>query len=286
MDENYTLEEIEEIEKSAIKFKKGNFFRLPCILRGNKVASRNPESQVENYSTITDCFPLSSGKWIFLVYAYPLSIIHRLLDGLAKWATEKYCIKSLTPKKWQQAFIKNSFIPIINIQMPNVIAMPYVDNENLFDVLSDRIPKYHFEEKRGMIKKACLVINEMHGRNIMWGELIAPNMIYTSHGEIIICDTETQYYRGNIIEQKSSDWLDFICSTCGAMVKAYGEIVVAPIIEDIVWRIKNRKVANHLKIRCQKKRTWLHRLFSAYTAERLACPPKLYDNIKRIIAAS
>lgn len=277
--EKYTKQELKEIRKRAETFKRRNLLRLPCIIRGNKVASRNPDSKIRNYSTITECFPLSTGKWVYLVYAYPLSIIHRLLDGLAKWATEKYCIKALTPKKWSEAFTKNSFIPIIPVNIPNAVAMPYIENENLFDILAGRVGNYTFLEKESMIKEAVKIINKMHAKDTVWGELIVHNIIRSQEGEIIICDTETVYYRGSLTERKASDYLDFICSAGGSISKLHAE-KIDYLVQIILEQIQDDSVRQDLKERCRKKRTWLHRLFFIYTMARLACPPKLYDRIK------
>lgn len=246
------------------------------------MANRNPDSKVRNMSTITTCFPLSSGKWVYLVYAYPLSIIHRVLDGLAKWATEKYCIKAVSLKKWKEAFVKNSFIPIIPVNIKNVVAMPYIENGNFFDILTGKIGNYSFVEKERMIKMAVEIINEMHSRNVVWGELIVHNIIRSQDGKIIICDTETVYYRGSLTEQKVSDWLDFICSTCGSMVRLYPE-KVSYLIRLIMDQIQDGFVKQCLKERCSKKRTLLHKLFFVYTLERLKCSPWLYERVKKEI---
>ena len=277
--EEYTVEELGEIRKIARRFKRRNLFRLPCVLWGNRVSSRDPDSKVSNYSTITGCFQLSKGRWIYLVYAYPSSIIHRLLDGIAKRVTEKHCIKALSPRKWQEAFIRGSFIPIIPVDIQDVVAMPYIENRNLFDILTGRIGNYTFPEKEVMIREAVRIINEIHARDIVWGELIAQNMIRTEKGEIILCDPETGYYRGTLVEQKASDWLDFICSVCGSISKLHPE-EIDRLVQDILERIQDIVVKQCLKAICEKKRTLSHRFFFLYTWKRLACPPKLYDRIK------
>jgi len=277
----YTERELDEIKRRAKEFKRRNLLRTPCLFRGNKVASRNPDSKIRNYSTITTCFSLSTGKWVYLVYAYPLSVAHRLLDGFMKWATEKYCIKVVSPKKWKEAFEKNSFIPIIPVDVKNVVAMPYIENENLFDILAGRVGDYSFSEKETMILEAVRVITEMHSRNVVWGELIVNNMIRAQgkNGEIMLCDTETVYYRGLFMEQKASDWLDFICSVCGSVSKLHPK-EIGCLIKTILSQIQDDGVRQCLKERCGKKRTWLHRLFFLYTMARLACPTGLYDQIK------
>lgn len=280
--ERYTEGELKEIRRNAIWFKIKNFWRLPGFIRGRKVASRNPDSKVRNYSTVTACFPLSTGKWVYLVYAHPLSIIHRIFDGLAKCATEKYCVKTLSFRRWKESFSKNSFIPIIPIDIPNVVAMPYVENENLFDILTGKVGKYSFSEKEEMIKKAVGVINDMHAKDVVWGELIVHNMIRSQSGEIILCDTETVYYRGSLVEQKASDWLDFICSVVGSIAKLHPE-KVDYLVKGLVSQVRDELVRLCLKERCAKNRTWLHQLFFFYTWGRLVCPPKLYDYIKREI---
>ena len=61
-EQRYTEKELKEIEARARLFKKRNLFRLPCIIKGNKVASRNPNSKIRNFSTITECFSLSTAK--------------------------------------------------------------------------------------------------------------------------------------------------------------------------------------------------------------------------------
>lgn len=281
----YTAEELREITERAKSFKRKNLFRLPCILRGNKVASRNPESQIRNFSTITECFSLSTGRWVYLIYAYPLSIVHRLLDGLAKWATEKYCIKRVNPKRWKEAFVRNSFIPIIPVNVPHVVAMPYIENENLFDILVGRVGNYSFPEKEEMIGQAIEIINKMHAKGIVWGELITPNMIRAENGEIILCDTETVYYHGSLTEQKASDWLDFICSVCGSTADLHLE-KFDYLFRTILNQIRDPLVRQCLKERCEKKMIWLHYLFFPHTRVRLACSLKLYDRVKTEIHSS
>ncbi len=282
--EDYDKEEIEEIEKIAKRFKRRNWFRLPALIRGNKVASRNPESKVRNFSTITGLFQLSSGKWIFLVYSYPLSIVHRLLDGLSKWATEKYCIEIINPKKWKDAFVRNSFIPVIPINVPAVVAMPYIENENLFDIFTNKVGSYSFLEKLEMIRKAVDIINKMHAKNIVWGELIIPNMIRTLDRDIILCDTETVYYRGGLLAKKASDWLDFIFSAVGAMNKIYLE-EVEYLVRSIFNQIEDRLVKIVIRGKCHREKSFLHRLFSFYDEARLGCSPDLYDEIKKFISS-
>lgn len=283
--EEYTERELKEIREKAISFKRKNLLRLPCIITGNEVASRNPDSKIRNWSTITECFSLSTGRWVYLIYAYPFSIVHRLFDGFAKWATGKYCIKIVSPKRWKEAFIRNSFIPIIPVDVSNVVAMPYIENENLFDVLAGRVGNYDFSEKKAMIMQAVEIIKKMHAEGIVWGELIVQNMIRSENGKIILCDTETVYYQGSLIEQKASDLLDFICSACGSIANFYPE-EVDHLIQTILNQIRDNSVKQSLKERCGKKKTWLHCLFFAHTRVRLACLSELYDRIKEKIHSS
>ncbi len=282
-DVNLGKEEIEEIKKEAHRFKINNLFRLPCIFKGNKVASRNLDSKITNFSTITKCFSLSTGKWIYLVYAYPFSVIHRFLDGVAKWATGKYCIKEISRKKWEQEFVRNSFIPIIPVGIPNLVAMPYIENENLFDILAGRIGSYTFSQKKSMIMQAIKIIKEMHVRGTVWGELIVQNMIRAEDGEVIICDTETRYYKESLSEQKASDWLDFICSAAGSVNRLHSE-EIDNLVCDIMNEIQEDDVRKALKNKCQKKVSWLHKLFFAHTKVRLACPKDIYDSFRKKIA--
>lgn len=282
--ESYTKKELAEIEKEAKGFKLRNFFRLPCIIRGNKVASRNPDSRITNWSTITECFSLSTGRWVYLIYAYPFSIIHRLLDGLAKWATGKYCVKVISRKKWKEAFIGNSFIPIIPVDISSLVAMPYVENENLFDVLTGRIGNYTLFEKKSMIRQATEIINKMHDQGIVWGELIVQNMIRSKEGKVILCDTETKYYRGLLVDQKASDWLDFICSVCGSMNRLHPEKVDG-IIREVTNQIQDGFVRETLRGKCIEKITWLHCLFFSHTRVRLACTKDFYNQVREKIVS-
>lgn len=281
--EKYTLRELEEIKKRAIWFKVKNFWRFSITYIGHKVASRNPDLKVRNFSTITTCFQLSTGKWIFLVYNYPLSVIHRIQDAFAKWATEKYCIKVMNRKEWKEIFIRKSFISIIPLDVRNVVAMPYIENQNLFHILIGRIGNYSFAEKEGMVKEVVRIINDMHRRGIVWGELITQNMVRSQEGRIILCDTETVYYRGSLIEQKVLDWQDFICSAVGSLSWLHPE-KVSYLVRFIVNQIQDEEVRQCLKKKCRKKRTLLHRIFFFSIIARLACTPKLYKRIRAEIA--
>jgi len=280
----YSSKELGEIKEMAVKFKRRNFFRLPALFLGNKVAHRNPESKIRNFSTITMCFSLSTGKWIYLIYAYPLSIINRITDAIAKWGTEKYSIKTVSLKKWRQSFIKNSFIPIIPIDVKNLVALPYIENENFLDILAGRIGTYGFEKKVQMINEATRVINDMHARGITWGELVVANMIRSLDGKIIICDTETEYYRGTLSQQKASDWHDFIFSACGNSSKVHPE-KVPYLVELIFGQIADKTVREELKESCRKKKSLLHIFFFLYDMGRLSCNPCLYNQIRKIISS-
>lgn len=136
-----------------------------------------------------------------------------------------------------------------------------------------------------MLNEAVRIINEMHAKGIVWGELIVKNMIRATDGEIIICDTETVYYRGSLVERKASDWLDFICSACGAIAKLHSEEIDGFILA-VLERIEDNDVKQCLKEKCERKITRLHRLFSICDLVRLDCPPSLYGRVRSIISLS
>lgn len=283
MDIHYVNSELREIKKEIGQFKRRNWFRLPCLFHGNKVASNNPESMIGNFSTITETFQTSEGRWVYIIYAYPLSVIHRVLDTLMKYLTQKYCTKTISPSKWKKAFTERSLIPVMQQDDPSVVVLPYIDGENFRDILAGFAGRYTLAKKEDLIRASVAFINNLHATNIVWGELIVANMMRSKKGEIILCDTETTYYRGTIVEQKASDWLDFICSCCGDLRRAHPG-TESRVVNIVMDGIANEAVKSCLKNMCHKKRSFSHVLFSPYTTARLSTPPWLYKKIKALIA--
>lgn len=75
--------EKKEVAKSVKKIKKQFKFSLPSLLRGAQTATEY-DSRARNFSTRTTIINLEGDKKIFAVYNYPLSWIHRWLDGFSK----------------------------------------------------------------------------------------------------------------------------------------------------------------------------------------------------------
>jgi len=136
-----------------------------------------------------------------------------------------------------------------------------------------------------MLDEAVRIINEMHAKGIVWGELIVKNMIRATDGKVIICDTETVYYRGSLVERKASDWLDFICSVCGAIIKLHPEEIDG-FIRNVLEGIKDDDTKQCLREKCGKESTWLHKLLSVCDQVRLDCLRWLYDRIRSTISLS
>lgn len=280
----YNAQEMQEIVAMARQFRHNNLLRLPCLFHGNHVANRNPESKIVNWSTITMCSELSTGKWVYLIYAYPLSVVHRIMDGMMKGCTEKYCAKIISSRRWKDAFVSDSFIPVIPIPFDDVVALPYIDNVNFADILMGRVGGYDFFAKMAMLRTAAEQIAAMHAKGIVWGELIVQNMLRSEpDGEIVICDTETKYYRGTLAQQKASDWLDFICSAVGCLEKSEEKMPPFSVVYELVQFIKDDQVKRELKAMCAKPRDIIHIVTAGYTTVRLSCPPTLYKEVKREI---
>jgi len=128
--------EVDHLRVSAEIFKERTVFVLPSIWRGRPVAHANPKlSQIRNFSTITKLVTTPSGIQVFLIRRYPLSWIHSLTDNLQRWMNGRGGFKPIRTSVWQKRFEQKSLIPVIKLGIKGVVALPYVPNYNMHDLL-------------------------------------------------------------------------------------------------------------------------------------------------------
>jgi hypothetical protein len=279
-------EQIQEIRREALRFRKEVCWIGPRILTGHPVAHAHPDkSRVVNFSTATRLVTVSSGFRAFLLYRYPFSWIHSILDNLQRALTGKQAIKPFRRRRWQKIVEENSLIPIIHIDVPGIIALPYIPNWNLRDILHHRIVNLSSDEVQNILNKVCQKLNSYHQTGRVWGETDVQNIIVTDDGtgEPILCDSEVRYYPWVPLEQrKASDWFDFIFSACGSI--EHTDISCGELAQKLLTKIADDRTKKLLIEQCKSRKTILRpRSFWRATSGRLGCSAERYQAICRAI---
>lgn len=278
---------LQEIKEAACQFKKKARRTKPRIASGHKVAhDESDESLVLNFSTITQVVTLSNGDKVFLIFRYPLSWIHSITDNMQRWGSGRPATKPFRRSTWQGTFEPKSRIEVYPINVSGVVAMPYVPNYNLHDVLHHGIGNLTEDQIMEALFALCDQINEMHTSGKSWGELIVHNAILKKPSlEPIICDTEVAYWSSvPFNEQCMHDWRDFIFSVCGSNQTI--KLSPAEIASRLVQRINSREVKQLLQEYCAKPRTRRQKFFWQGFSGALSIPSvKVFDEIRRGIAS-
>ena len=281
-------EQMEEVRREALRLKKDARWTKPRIFSGHPVAHAHPhKSQVVNFSTVTKLVTISEGFRVFLIYRYPLSWVHSVIDNLQRMLIGKRAAKPFRRKKWQRTVKEKSFIPLIPIEVPGVIAFPYVPNWNLLGILRHGVVTLSTDELRDLLDRVCRKLNEYHSQGKTWGETDVQNIIVRDDGsgEPILCDGEVQYYPWVPLEwRKGSDWFDFIFSACGSVQRP--EIRCDELALHLLEKIEDDQVRTLLVRQCRRGRTTRSRPFRQATSGRLGCLPERYETIRKAMAAA
>lgn len=285
-----------ELEKWTADFQKQNVFRGPRILTGNKTATEY-DNKVENFSTKTAIKELASGEKIFVVDSYPSSLIHRLGDSVLR----RFCgVKNFkAPNRiWKETFERRSNIPTIRIENKNAVAMPYIENVNLRDLMTfdkeiknwgpiEWAENINIEEKKEILKSVVLEMEAMHRQGKTWGEAILANMIIDKNKKVWICDPEILFYNEvPKIEQKASDLKDIIFTSAASLACADKLEDYKEVVKLVFDNYSDKKVVETLIGAAKRKPTLKQRLFFVYTKNRYS-PLKdfrMHEEIRRAIA--
>lgn len=288
-------EKQEELEKQVANFQTKNKFAGPRLATGNKTATEY-ESRAENWSTKTTIRQLSSGEKIFIVDSYPASLLHRLFESGLRRLTGLKNFKA--PNQiWKETFERRSNIPTIKIKNKNAVAMPYIENVNLRDLMTfnkeiknwgpiEWAKDVGLNDKKEIIKKTTKEVEKIHKQNKTWGEAILANMIIDKDKKVIICDPEVLFYKEvPLVRQKASDLKDLIFTSAASLAyadnfKNYGEIVKL-----VLDNYSDKSVVEELHQVVSQKPKFLQRLFFFYTKARYFPLKnfKMHEEIRRAI---
>lgn len=254
--------QLEHLRATAIMFAEETRFVLPSIWKGRPVAHARPQlSRIRNFSTITKVVRLQGGFKVFLIRRYPLSWIHSLTDNLQRWMNGRGGFKPIRTSVWQKRFEEKSLIPIIPLGIKGVVALPYLENYNLHDVLFNRVLPLSFLETQVVLLSVASRLNYLHETGVSWGEPIVHNMIIDPVSlEPTICDTEVKYLPH--LSQRQGyvrDWWDFIMSASCAYRGTDEER--AWLADTLTRSIADRNVREDLRKLCRQDRTWKQKLF-------------------------
>lgn len=279
-----TKQEMRDLLAQAERFKIDSHSVRPRIFTGHPVAHANPESsRVKNFSTITRVTTLVSGRRVFLVCRYPSSWIHSLSDNLQRWGTGRPSRKPYRELAWQQRFEYKSRIPLYRLGLPGIVAMPYIDNYNLHDVLYHNAGNLGSSRICAALLDVCRQLNDLHARGLTWGEMIVNNIILERTTlEPIICDTEVEYVTGTPqLVRQIHDWRDFIFSVAGACRLPNSDPL--GVSQSLFFQIKGSRVREALADYCRRRRSLGQILFWQGMSGALSCSWQRYDEIRRYL---
>ncbi len=281
-----------EIKKIKLKHR----FSLPSLFAGSKTATEY-DSKADNFSTRTDIITLEDGRKIFAVYNYPMSWIHRSLDGISKYLAGDKMAKA-SSSDWKKTFESRSNIPIIECKDENVVLMPFIQNINAYDLFArnkeiedfgqcEFAKDIGFDGKMQVAEKIIVELRAIHQKGKTWGETPLTNIIVTPEGNPIIVDPETQYYKDvPIVEQKARDIKDVVMSVCGAL--KYSEKIndYKPVVDRLLFQYADKEVVEELKKVISKKTTRIEKfVMFLYGVARLRINMVEYQKVTDAILA-
>ncbi len=291
----------EVVGEQIVQHKRKKFFSLPSLLRGSKTATEY-DNYASNYSTKTTIASLADGKRVYVVYNYPSSQIHRVIDA---WCKKHSGLKTskADSEDWKEVFESRSNIPIFDFEDPHVILMPYLRNVNAGDLFAHNhqiedfgpfewAKKYGLAEKVKMAEKIVDELHAVHQAGRAWGEPVLSNVIIielkeTGGQKPVIVDLEIQYDEGvGLIEQKARDLRDVVFSVCGALNTSEGLTDYAKVIKTLIDRYPDQGVKTVLGEVVRQKLSLGGRLVRGmYEIGRLRMGPKKYAKINAAIDA-
>ncbi|OGY90677.1 MAG: hypothetical protein A2677_03065 [Candidatus Komeilibacteria bacterium RIFCSPHIGHO2_01_FULL_52_14] len=284
-------EELGQLQKNAAAFMHEKRFTPPCIMSGHPVdhVLRGIFCKVKNFSTITKVVSVNGGtKRAFLIYRYPLSWVHSVTDNLQRWACGRPSTKPFRRATWQKSFVPKSTIPVIDLGpgFEGLVAMEYVPNFNLWDMLQGNAKKLTYDQLRPILFKVIDAVNAMHAQGQSWGELIANNIILHEDSlEPVICDTEVEYWKRTPLKtRKMFDFRDLVFSICGA--SKLPPVLKESLAGELFARIQDRDTKALLATYCSKRRSVGQVIFWQGLGGCLSCSWDDYNAIKRAIVAA
>lgn len=215
--QDLSLSELGEIRRAAQQFKRQARWTPPRFATGHRIAHEDQAASACNWSTRTRIVKLSSGRQIFLIYRYTFSWMHVLFDNFLRLFCGRKSAKTLTEGHWHEVFEGKSRIPVYDIGVKSIVALQYVPNYNLWDVLHNNYGKIRPQDVWVSLSQLCAQINEMHRYGVMWGDMIVNNIILGRDNlQPVICDTEVSYWRSvGFVEGCTRDWRELIISVVG-----------------------------------------------------------------------
>ncbi len=217
--QNLSLSELGEIRRAAQQFKREARWTPPRFATGHRIDHEDPAASACNWSTRTRIVKLSSGRQIFLIYRYTFSWMHVLFDNFLRLFCGRKSAKTLTESHWHVVFEDKSRIAVYNIAVKSVVALRYVPNYNLWDVLHNNYGQLRSDDVWVGLLSLCIQINRMHAGHRTWGDMIVNNVILERiprQQQATICDTEVSYWGSvSFVEQCARDWRELIISVVG-----------------------------------------------------------------------
>ncbi len=271
-------EKKKELEKSVEELQKKDVLKGPRIITGNKTATEY-ENRIANFSTQTAIRELSSGEKIFVVDSYPASLLHWLGVSFLRRMTGVKNFKSPN-SVWKETFEKRSNIPTIKIANKNAVAMPYVENVKLGDLMTfnkeiknwgsiEWAKDITLEDKKEIIGKIADEIEKIHRQGKTWGEAILANMIIGKDKKVFICDPEVLFYKEvPKISQKASDLKDLIFTASASLARSDGFKDYGEVVKLVLDDYGDKSVIAEAKAAAKQKPGFLQRLFFVYTKNR------------------
>lgn len=292
----FSPEEEKDAGRQIAAHKSKFLLSAPSVFQGSLTATEYG-SKARNFSTRTKIIELEDGKKVFAVYNYPLSSVHRFLDGMFKHLAGDRMGKAASGD-WKKTFEARSNVPTIECEDPRVVMMPYLPNINAHDLFANNHKIKDFgecswaegtttEDKLEFGDQIIQELERVHKTGKCWGETILPNIIITAEKQVVIVDPETQYDKDvPEAEQKARDLRDIIMSICGALHKSEPKDVgnYQAVVKRLMGQYSDKSVLQETKKLAAQKPTFIQSIFRVlHDSARLGISPAEYKKVSEAI---
>lgn len=172
------------------------------------------------------------GKRVFVLCSFPAGATRRRFDRLMETLSGDPMRKP-TPEGWKLTVESRSEIPTIAGTRPDMVAMPYLEVMNAYDLFAHQkdvrdFGPFGWAEEAGVADKLALVgpiagaLKGLHGKGKTWGEAILPNVVLDQERRPTFVDPETTYEGITDVEQRARDIRTLIGSVAGALARGDG----------------------------------------------------------------
>lgn len=253
------LQLVEEVKNSPV-----------AVDKGYKVAAEY-DSQVQGWTTQSKIFTLPNGKKLFVLINFTASKWRRWSDRFMEAISGDEMRK---PKNadWKKTVESRSNVPTVAGLPDNIVAMPYIESINAYDVFAHQKDIKNFgnfgwakdlkvNDKIDLLAPITSELKKVHASGKTWGDSILPNFILTKNREPLLVDAETTYENIDVTRQCATDLRNLITSACGALRRGDGIDKFDAVVDKVLSSYNDSNMSTALKNLCQEGLSWRKELF-------------------------